>query len=132
MAKGGLLEKLSPQDQATVRGWAERAKNPKHETDIPPELFIGAKLGIYYGWEARVAFGRGYIIGLDDEGKWCKIPYNFDMAVADVRAAEKVLYKQMIANGDIVASANVACRSKDYAQGAINFANSIKGEIEDV
>ena len=132
MSKNGLLEQLSAKDQATVRGWAERAKNPKYETDIPPELFIGAKLGIYYGWEARVAFGRGYIVGLDDDGKWCKIPYGFDMAVADVKAAEKVLYKQMVANGDIVASANVACRSREYAQGAINFANNIKREIENV
>lgn len=132
MNKNGLLAQLSEEDQATVRGWAERAKNPKYSPDIPPELFVGAKLGIYYGWEARLTFGRGYSIGIDDDGKPIKIPYTWEMAVADVRAAEKVLYRQMINNGDILASANMACRDMNYAKSAMNFANQVKREVKDV
>ena len=132
MAKNGLLDKLSEEDRKIVEGWAERAKKPKYETDIPPELFIGAKLGIYYGWEARLTFGRGYSIGIDDDGKLIKLPYTFEDAVADVKAAEKVYYKQMIANSDLIASANIACKSRDYASGAIKFANAVKKEVENV
>jgi hypothetical protein len=132
MSKNGLLEQLSVEDQNKVKEWAEKAKKPRYNTDIPPELFIGAKLGIYYGWEARVAYGRGYTIGIDEDGKLVQIPYTFDMAVADVKSAEKVLYRQMVDNGDIIAGANVACRSQVNAENAIKFANQIRKEISDV
>lgn len=132
MSKNGLLEQLSEQDRETVKGWAESAKKPKYNTDIPPELFIGAKLGIYYGWEARVSFGRGYVIGIDDDGKLIKLPYTFENAVADVKAAEKVFYRQMMDKGDIYASANLACKDRNYAESAIKFSNQVRKEIRDV
>lgn len=132
MAKNGLLDKLSEEDRRKVAGWAERAKKPKYDTDIPPELFIGAKLGYYYGWEAYMTYRRGYSVGLSDEGKLIKLPYTFDDAVADVMSAEKVHYKQAVNTSDLIASANISCRSKDYAMGAVKFANAMKKEVENV
>ena len=126
MTKNGLFDQLNDEDKAKVRSWAERAKNPRYETDIPPELFIGAKLGVYYGWEARVAFGRGYILGVDDDGKFIKIPYTFEDAVADVLSAEKIYYNNMIANGDVIASANLSAKSPQMAKHMVDTANQIR------
>lgn len=127
----GLLEQLSPEDQAKVKEWSKKAKTSVHERDIPPELFIGAKLGYYYGWEAKVAFGRGYNIGIDENGKLIKIPYTFDEAVADVRSAEKVHYRKLIENGDIIASANISSRDKSWATETIKLTNKLRKEVSD-
>lgn len=129
MTKNGLFDQLNEDDKAKVRVWAENAKKPKHDGDIPPEFFIGAKLGFYYGWEARLAFGRGYTIGIDDDGKFIKIPYTFTEAVADVKAAEKVHYRNLIDNADFIASANVSSKSQGYAKSAIDYTNKIRKEV---
>lgn len=127
----GLLEQLSPEDQAKVKDWSRKARTSVHERDIPPELFIGAKLGYYYGWEAKVAFGRGYNIGIDENGKLVKIPYTFDEAVADVRSAEKVHYRKLIESGDIIASANISSRDKNWATETIKLTNKLRKEVSD-
>ena len=130
MAKNGLFEQLNEEDKAKVRSWADNAKNPRHDGDIPPELFIAAKLGYYYGWEARLTFGRGYSIGIDDDGKPIKIPYTWEEAVADVKAADKVHYRNLIDNSEIIASANLcSTRSKDYARSAIDYSNKVRKEV---
>lgn len=124
----GLFEQLSDKDKATVRSWSRNAQSSKHERDIPPELFIGAKLGFYYGWQALIAFKLGYITTIDDNGKTIKIPYTFDDAVADVRSAEKVNYRNLIDSGDIIASANVASRDKNWATKTIEYTNKLRKE----
>lgn len=127
----GLLAQLSPEDQAKVKEWSRKAKNSTYERDIPPELFIGAKLGYFYGWEAKVAFARGYNIGIDDDGKLVKLPYTFDEAVADVRSAEKVHYRKLLENGDIIASANISSRDKHWAMETIKITNKLRKEVSD-
>ena len=110
----------------SVRGLGTHRVQGKR--DIPPELFIGAKLGFYYGWQALIAFKLGYITTIDDEGKPLKIPYTFDDAVADVRSAEKVNYRNLIDSGDIIASANVASRDKNWATKTIEYTNKLRKE----
>lgn len=124
----GLFEQLNDEDKAKVRSWSRNAQSSRHERDIPPELFIGAKLGFYYGWQALIAFKLGYITTIDDEGKPTKIPYTFDDAVADVRSAEKVNYRNLIDSGDIIASANVASRDKNWAKKTIEYTNKLRKE----
>lgn len=124
----GLFEQLSDEDKAKVRSWSRNAQSSRHERDIPPELFIGAKLGFYYGWQALIAFKLGYITTIDDEGKPQKIPYTFDDAVADVRSAEKVNYRNLIDSGDIIASANVASRDRNWATKTIEYTNKLRKE----
>ena len=125
----GLLEQLSEEDKAKVRSWREQAQNPKHKTDIPYELYICAKLGFYYGWDAMLAFKLGYIMGYDDDMKQVKIPYTLDEAVADVRSAEKVNYRNMIDQSDFIASANISSRDRDWAKSAIQYSNKIRKEL---
>lgn len=124
-----FFEQLSEEDKAKVRGWSRSARVSEHNRDIPPELFIGAKLGFYYGWEALIAFKLGYIVGIDDEGKPMKITYTFEDAIADVKSAEKVNYRNLIDSGDIIASANVSSRDSKWARNAINYTNKIRKEI---
>lgn len=124
----GLFEQLNDEDKAKVRSWSRNAQSSRHERDIPPELFIGAKLGFYYGWQALIAFKLGYITTIDDEGKPLKIPYTFDDAVADVRSAEKVNYRNLIDSGDIVASANIASRDRNWAKKTIEYTNKLRKE----
>lgn len=124
----GLFEQLSDEDKAKVRSWSRNAQSSRHERDIPPELFIGAKLGFYYGWQALIAFKLGYITTIDDEGKPLKIPYTFDDAVADVRSAEKVNYRNLIDSGDIIASANVASRDRSWATKTLEYTNKLRKE----
>lgn len=124
----GLFEQLSDEDKAKVRSWSRNAQSSRHERDIPPELFIGAKLGFYYGWQALIAFKLGYITTIDDEGKPTKISYTFDDAVADVRSAEKVNYRNLIDSGDIIASANVASRDNNWAKKTIEYTNKLRKE----
>lgn len=126
---GSFYAELSDKDKETVKAWSERAKSSEHKRDIPPEYYIGAKLGFYYGWQALLAFKLGYVVGLDDNGKPIKIPYTFNDAVADVRSAEKVNYRQLIDNGDIIASANIASRDTTWARNTIQRTNEIRKEI---
>lgn len=129
----GFFEQLSDEDKQIVRSWSKTAKNSQHSRDIPAELFIGAKLGYYYGWQALIAFKLGYIIVEDinekNEKVYIKAPYTFDDAVADVRSAEKVNYRVLVDNGDIIASANVASRDKDWTRKTIEYTNKIRKEM---
>lgn len=125
-----LYDILSDEDKRKVDQWTEERKYSKHAREIPPELYTAAELGYYYGWEAKVAFARGYIIGIDDDGKLIKIPYTFKEAVADVRAARKVKYRQIIDSSEITVAANISSRNDKYAEGAVRFANKVKNEIK--
>ena len=124
----GLFEQLNAQDQAKVRSWSESARKSEHKRDIPPELFVGAKLGFYYGWEALLAFKLGYVITIDENGKSIRIPYTFEDAVADATAADKVNYRNLIDNGDIIASANISSRNVEWAKSACQYSNKIRKE----
>lgn len=129
----GFFEQLSDKDKEVVRSWSRTAKSSQHERDIPAELFIGAKLGYYYGWQALIAFKLGYIVveDINEKGErfYYKAPYTFDDAVADVRSAEKVNYRVLIDNGDIIASARVASGNRDWAEKTIKYTNKIRKEI---
>lgn len=125
-----FYEQLNSEDKAVVDSWAEKARSSQYKRDIPPELFLAAKLGYYYGWEALVAFKRGYIIGVDN-GKLVQIPYTFEDAVADVRAGEKVRYRVQMEGADLSACANISTQNKEYAQSTVTWANKIRKEIID-
>lgn len=127
----GLLEKLNEEDREKVKSWGNQAKNPTHKTDIPPELFICAKLGFYYGWEAMKAFKLGYIVGYDEDMNPVKIPYTLDEAVADVKSAEKVNYRNLLDQSDFIGVANRCAKDNDWAMQRAKYANQIRKEINE-
>ena len=89
-----LSELLSEEDRQKVAGWAKKATNPEHETEIPPELFQMALHGYYFGFEAITAILRGYIDSTDlRTGQPTRIPYDLETVVALNQAARKVAYR---------------------------------------
>lgn len=122
-----LSELLSEQDKEKTKAWADKALNPEHETDIPPELYQMALHGFYFGFGAIEAIFRGYIDSVDQRtGKPIRIPYNLETVISLNQAARKVSYRQIIDAGDIQAMANVSSHDKRWAESALQRTNDIR------
>lgn len=123
-----LTDKLTPEDRALVKSWGEERRNSKYKRDIPPELYLIAQLGYYYGWQAVVDYRRNYHEGIDDNGKPCRLGFSYDDAVALVKAAEKVHYKIMLDSGRIDAANNVSSSDKKFSKHNADYVNRIAKE----
>lgn len=122
-----LSELLSEEDKQKVASWKERATNPEHETEIPPELYQMALHGYYFGFEAIKAILRGYIDSTDlRTGKPIRIPYDLETVVALNQACRKVAYRQIVDAGDIQAMANLSAHDKRWAESALKRTNDIR------
>ena len=122
-----LSELLSEEDRQKVAGWTQRATNPEHDTDIPPELYQMALHGYYFGFEAIKAILRGYIDSTDQRtGKPVRIPYDLETVVALNQACRKVAYRQIIDAGDIQAIANLSAHDKRWAESTLKRTNDIR------
>ena len=122
-----LSELLSEQDKEKTKAWADKALNPEHETDIPPELYQMALHGFYFGFGAIEAIFRGYIDSVDQRtGEPIRIPYNLETVISLNQAARKVSYRQIIDAGDIQAMANVGSHDKRWAESALQRTNDIR------
>jgi len=122
-----LSELLSESDREKSRAWVEKALNPEHETDIPPELYQMALHGYYFGFEAIEAIFRGYIDSVDQRtGNPIRIPYDLETVVALNQAARKVAYRQIIDAGDIQASANISSHDREWARNTLARTNKMR------
>lgn len=122
-----LSELLSEQDKEKTKAWADKALNPEHDTDIPPELYQMALHGFYFGFEAIEAIFRGYIDSVDQRtGKPIRIPYNLETVISLNQAARKVAYRQIIDAGDIQAMANVSSHDRRWAESALQRTNDLR------
>ena len=125
-----LSELLSEEDRAKVATWKDRATNPEHDPDIPPELYQMALHGFYYGFEAIKAILRGYIDAVDDEGRPIKIPYDLETVVALNQAGRKVAYRQIVDACDTQAMANLSAHDRAWSERTMKRINAIrKGNI---
>lgn len=120
-----LFSLLSPEDQAKTKAWARKRLEAKYKRDIPPDLYLAAQLGFYYGWEAVVDFRRGYHEGIDPKGNLIRHPFTFIEASAFVEAAEKVHYRQMLDQSRSTAAAQVSSNDPNYAQQNAKYINGI-------
>lgn len=122
-----LSDLLSEEDRKKSEAWAEKALNPEHDTDIPPELYQMALHGFYFGFPAIEAIFRGYIDSVDQRtGKPMRIPYNLETVIALNQAARKVAYRQIVDAGDIQAMANVSSHDRNWAESALKRTNDIR------
>lgn len=108
-----LYDLLSDADKKKVDSWQIERMNPKHEPDIPPELYTYAEAGYYWGWPAIEAIMRGYIEKTNAKGEVEKIPITLKDVIALCRAARKVEYNNMLDRGRIATAANIAGMSRD-------------------
>lgn len=122
-----LSELLSEEDRKKSQAWANKALNPEHDTEIPPELFQMALHGWYFGFEAIEAIFRGYIDSVDQRtGKPIRIPYDLETVVSLNQAARKVVYRQIVDIADIEAIANLSAQDKRWAESALKRTNDIR------
>ena len=125
-----LKDLLSEKDQKKVESWANQARAPLHQADIPPELYQMALHGAYFGFEAVEAILRGHIIDIDEDGKVRHIPYTFETMVGLNQAARKVRYRQIIDEGDIAVAAKLGAQGdKSFATSAVQKRNKIVDEV---
>lgn len=126
-----LSELLNEADRSKVAEWKDKAVNPEHEPDIPPELYQMALHGYYFGFPAVEAILRGYIESSDpNTGDPIHIPYDLETVVALNQAARKVVYRQIVDMADVEAIANLSAHDKRWAESALKRTNDMrKGKL---
>lgn len=124
-----LMDLMTDEDRQTVKRWAEERKHPKYKTDIPHAYYTFAQLGYYYGWEAVVDARRGYHIGVDDEGKITRLAFEYEDAVALIKAAEKVHYRLKLDEGDINAVKHFSSYDKQYNRKKCEYVNKLAEKV---
>lgn len=96
-----LLDLMTPEDrQIAQRNYKKRLSGTLKSAEnlkIPPEVFLVAELGFYYGWQAIETVKRGYVESFRTYRKdrkivthRTKIPFSMDEAYVLVEAAKKI------------------------------------------
>lgn len=63
---------------------------------IPPQIYLLAEAGVYFGWQAIVDARRGYTEAQDDAGNLIKIPLSMEEFNGLVMAGKKFRYSDYI------------------------------------
>lgn len=119
---------LSPEDKGKMEQWSAKQKENKYKQDIPQRLYIAAQLGYYYGWPAVVDFRRGYHEAIDNEGNRTQLAFTLDEAIAFIKAAEKVHYRQMVDQSRTIAATQVSSNDQTYADRNADYVNEVVGK----
>lgn len=100
---------------------------------IPPDVYLIAEFGYYYGWGAVEAAKRGYVEGFrierDKSGRITRIPTKIELTLEEVNlfveAARKVWYSKNVdlARGSQVATASALSKHPNtvFDQGMKKF-----------
>lgn len=107
-----LIDLISDDDRAKVARWKQERFSPKHETEVPPEIYTIAEMGYYFGWGAIEACLRGYYDTVDASGRKVRAPLTAELMVALCKGAKKVWYRKILEDGEISMSAHIASRAK--------------------
>lgn len=88
-------------ERALDRAKKRQEKNRSRKgLDVSPEIFMVAKAGIYFGWDAVMAIRRGYTIDpdIDENGNliYRKNILGLDEVMVILEGADKVRYSQLI------------------------------------
>lgn len=119
-----LLDLMTPEDREIVRkNYQERKSGNtsyRKGMSIPPDIFIIAELGYYYGWGAIETAKRGYVESfatVTEDNKRVtrrtKIPFTMEEAAILVEAAKKIEYSKVVdaARGTQVAVGSVMSKN---------------------
>lgn len=105
--KTSAIDLLSPEIQEEVREFYQKRKSGdtsyRSKLTIPPDIFIIAEAGYYFGWGAIEAAKRGYVEGFENVTKngkvvqaRTKIPLTMEELNILVEGARKVKYSAVI------------------------------------
>ena len=121
-----LLDLMQPDERERALAAFERRKSGdtsyRKDLKIPPEVYLIAELGYYYGWGAIEAAKRGYvesfeILNKDGERveKRTKIALTMEEIAVLVEAAHKIWYGKVVdqARGAQAASASVMSKNPE-------------------
>lgn len=135
-SKTNLLDLMTPEERAKMKSAFEKrmAGDGSYKKDkIPPMIYLLAKAGVYFGWQAVVDAKRGYTEATDDDGTLVKVPLSMEEFNGLVMAAEKLKYSDYInqARGTSAGVSASLCDSKSKAQKAFELGTAVfRKEIE--
>ena len=89
-----FLDKMPEAERKQAVERADRRlerQQSKKGLDVPPMFFMAAELGYYYGWDALMAFRRGYTRDMNGD----KELFTMQEATLLLEAAQKVWYKKL-------------------------------------
>lgn len=111
---------MQPDERERALAAFERRKSGdtsyRKDLKIPPEIYLIAELGYYYGWGAIEAAKRGYVESFDEHtGKKKKILLTMEEIAILVEAAHKIWYGKVVdqARGAQAASASVMSKNPE-------------------
>lgn len=133
-----LLDLMTPEDRDIAhKNYLERKSGNtayRKGMSIPPDIFIVAQLGYFYGWGAIETVKRGYVESfevINKDGKRIekrtKIPFTMEEASILVEAARKISYSGVVdaARGTQIAVGSVMSKNPRRA-----FKDGIKPYVE--
>jgi len=120
-----LTDMMTPEDRALVKKWTDEQQNSPYKRDIPLSVYIAAQLGTYFGWQAVESFIRGYFTGIDHAGRPERISFTSEDAVALIKGAKKVRYRQILDEGRIDAAMTNSVTNKSFCNQNAKIVNKI-------
>ena len=97
--KVNLLEQMSPEERDKMKDAFKKrmAGDGTYKREkIPPQIYLLAEAGVYFGWQAIVDARRGYTEATDDNGNIVKIPLTMEEFNGLVMAGKKFRYSDYI------------------------------------
>ena len=97
--KVNLLEMMTPEEQEKMKDAYKkrmRGDGTYKKEKIPPQIYLLAEAGVYFGWQAIVDARRGYTEAKDDNGNLVKIPLTMEEFNGLVMAGKKFRYSDYI------------------------------------
>lgn len=126
MAKtASFLDKMPEEQRKLALERAERrmaSQQAKKGLDVPPMFYMAAELGYYYGWDALMAFRRGYTQTQMGE----KEMFTMQEATLLIEAAQKVWYKKLSEQAHAGVIGNTFTVKGTYAEAMKPFEEASK------
>lgn len=128
-----LFEMMTPEEQEKMNQAYEkrmRGDGTYKKEKIPPQIYLLAEAGVYFGWQAIVDARRGYTEARDDNGNLVKIPLTMEEFNGLVMAGKKFRYSDYInqARGTQTAVGSVLSKNSKatFKKGIESFVKEIE------
>lgn len=132
--KINLFEMMTPEEQEKMNQAFEkrmRGDGTYKKEKIPPQIYLLAEAGVYFGWQAIVDARRGYTEARDDDGNLVKIPLTMEEFNGLVMAGKKFRYSDYINQARGTQTAVSSVLSKNSKQTFRDGMRPFMKELED-
>ena len=97
--KVNLFDMMTPEEKEKMdKAFKKRMQGDGtyKKEKIPPQIYLLAEAGVYFGWQAIVDARRGYTEAIDADGNPVRIPLTMEEFNGLVMAAKKFKYSDYI------------------------------------